>query len=86
MAPSELVSTLAGLLLGAASFYIGRMSAAKNEGATLAKIEKDIEFLVKQMAIVQEALEKQNSKYDDSIRRLHDRINEHERLYHQKEA
>lgn len=90
MSIESIVFTLIGLFFTIGSFYIGRVSAAKNEGknegATLAGMAKDIQYISEEVKSIRETLDKRDTKYDDSIRRLHDKFDEHILKYHSQGA
>lgn len=69
-----------------AGFFLNRQIAAKNEGATLTEMRKDIEYIVKEIKSIRETLDKRDEKHDESIRRLHARFDEHVKLYHSQGA
>lgn len=95
---------LIGAVIGVLTFYLGRVSAAKQEGADVATMKGDIGHikenvghikidLKNDMAEIKQSLQDDLKKHDDSIRRLHDRVDEqgvrsvelireHEQKYH----
>lgn len=56
------------------TFFIGRQSSARHEGASLEGMRKDIEYMMKDIKYIRDSLEEsaRNNKY--SIRRVHNRI------------
>ena len=74
--------------LALAGFFIGRVTAAKKAGAedatALTSITKDIAYIQKDLSGIRDAVERSQKSTDESIRRLHDRIDEHVKEYHSR--
>lgn len=64
------------------SFFIGRLMNAKSEGANFAIMKTDIEYIKTAIGDIKTALQDADKTHDESIRRLHDRIDKHEQTYH----
>ena len=95
------ITGIVSMILGILGFYSGRVSAAKKsaqeDASVITSIRKDVEFLFKDIAKdiayiqkdltgIREAFEHGEAEHSASIRRLHERIDEHERLYHKVQA
>ena len=91
----EALVAVCGLVLSVATFFIGRVSNAKNEGsseaARLVKMEKDIEYMRKDLEGIGRKIDQFIRKTDDSFHRAHERIDElyeilaeHVRVYHKQ--
>lgn len=91
------ITGLVSMVLGILGFYSGKMAAAKRDSkedaADLTSIRKDVEFLFRDIAkdigyiqkdinSIREALDSNQEDTSMSIKRLHERIDEHERVYH----
>lgn len=67
-----------GLVLAVMTFFIGRLSVAKSEGkadgATLATIQADIKFVREKVTELSTTSEKRETRHDESIRRVHEKI------------
>ncbi len=85
----------AGLILTFAAFFIGRQSAARNDGERWGRLEAmisrqgtDFEKLDKKLDKVIEASARGDAelekKFDESIRRLHTRLDDHVNQYHKQ--
>lgn len=83
--------TLIGGAISVATFFIGRQSAAKSEGKQAGTLESDVSYIKKTvdelkldlkeanipyMKSAIETLKKENEEMKESIRRIHDRIDE----------
>lgn len=71
-----------GIVISVATFFIGRITSAKNDASTITELKKDIEYLLRDVKYIRDNIENNSKKYDDSLRRVHMRIDEHERTYH----
>ncbi len=72
--------------IGVAGFFGGRESAAKNEGHTwgsfTAEIKTGIEYIKSDIGEIKESIRVNDLEIKDSIRRIHARIDDHEKNYH----
>lgn len=70
------------LAIAAATFFIGRTSAAKQEGETMATMRTDILYIKDSLKEIKDGLRAGDQEHSASIRRVHDRIDEHLRSEH----
>ncbi len=91
------ITALVSMAIGVAGFFGGKIAAAKkaagDDAATITAIKKDIEklsgdwskdmgYLQKDIGSLQKTIENNQTSTDESIRRLHDRIDDHVKEYH----
>ena len=93
MLESGLPYAFIGGIICIMTFFIGRMTAAKNDGERWGKLEailerngKDIERLGEKLDKFTEESNRANSelakRFDESVRRLHARMDEHIATFH----
>jgi hypothetical protein len=69
-------------LIGLATFYIGRQSAAKKEGERWGKIEVSLQHMQRDILEVKELVAENARGYKNAIRRVHERLDAHLRDDH----
>lgn len=65
-----------------ATFFVGRTSAAKNDGERWGTLTADIRHMKDDISDIKVSLEKNTRDTKESIRRIHERIDEHLRREH----
>lgn len=82
-----LLAVIAGII-GIATFFIGRQTAAKNSGeewgSFKAELKTDIGYIKRDVSEIKSSVGENNQELRASIRRLHERMDTHERDYHNK--
>jgi hypothetical protein len=80
---------VAGVLISAATFFIGRQTAAKVdskvEGERWGELNANIKHILKSISGIEEKEIRNAEKVEHSIKRLHERIDEHINEYHKHE-
>lgn len=86
MTPTEigLIFTIIAGIIGIITFFIGRQSAAKNDGQEWGELKSDIRHIKGDIEEIKGTVGDSNRSLKESIRRLHKRIDDHERDYHNK--
>jgi hypothetical protein len=76
--------------IGVAGYLSGKQNAAKNDGhswgAFTAEIKTDIEYIKSDIGEIKASIRENDHELKESIRRVHARIDEHERHFHSKPA
>ena len=70
----EILIGIFGAFVAVATFFIGRTSTAKSEGASLESMRKDIEYMMKDIKYIRDSFEENVKDNKHSIRRVHKRI------------
>lgn len=79
--------------LGIAGFFGGKQSSAKNDGVWKGQLDTNVEYIrddLKEIkatmsatkAFTDESIERMREDYKDSVRRVHDRLDDHLRNEH----
>lgn len=84
MTPEAIAFAVLGVAGTALGLYFGRITAAKGDAANMATLSTKIETVLEAIREIKQTLKEESQSNSDSIRRLHDRIDEHERTYHRK--
>ena len=71
-------------IIGIITFYLGRQSIAKKDGEEWGVLKSDINHIKIDIEEIKGDVKDSNHNLKDSIRRLHKRIDGHERDYHNK--
>lgn len=90
---TSILIAIIGCALAILTFYLGRMSAAKNDGEEWGELRTDLKYMKSEMSDIKkmlettqahtnEAIDKMQKETKDSLRRIHDRIDEHLRSDH----
>lgn len=85
--------TLMAAAISVAGFFIGRQSAAKKDGTEWGEMKTDIRYIKNDVKDIKttlgdnvsdlrESISKEKEDRSESIRRLHEKIDEHIRIYH----
>lgn len=69
-------------IIGIATFFIGRTTAAKNDGERWGELKADIRHMKDDISEIKVSLEKNSKDTKESIRRVHERLDEHLRVDH----
>lgn len=84
-------------ILGVAGFFGGRMSAAKNDGEWKGHLDTNLQYIQNDLkeikadmkankSTTEESLERLRKEFKDSVRRVHDRLDDHLRDQHNLEV
>ena len=85
----ELVYIVGGIMggvitafLAVMTFFLARIDKARKEASDSTAMKKDIEHLVATTNGMSSRLDDHNKRTDESIRRLHEKLDDHVNLYH----
>jgi hypothetical protein len=85
-----LLFAAAACAVGVAGYLSGKQNAAKNDGqswgAFTAEIKTDIEYIKSDIGEIKASVRDNDRELRDSIRRIHARIDAHEKHFHGKPA
>ena len=76
------IIAIMGAIIGAASFFLGRITSAKQDGEWKGELKADLKHIQASIDRLNDKVETNSDKMDASIRRLHKRIDDHLRLDH----
>lgn len=79
-----LVALVAGII-GFATFFLGRQSAAKNDGERWGKLEATLQHMQDDLREIKNTMAENAKSTKESLRRVHDRIDNHLREQHSME-